>query len=50
MAHMAVEEETDHWGPRAEKNSKVRAAGMLGRVGAKCPIGPTRDTFGPGAV
>jgi hypothetical protein len=24
------------------------AAGMLGRAGAKCPIGPTRDRFGPG--
>jgi hypothetical protein len=31
--HMAAEEKTDHWGPRAEKNSKARAAGMLGRVG-----------------
>jgi hypothetical protein len=31
--HMAAEEKTDHWGPRAEKNSKARAAGMLGCVG-----------------
>jgi hypothetical protein len=36
-AHMAAEEETGHWGPRAEKNSKVRAAGMLGRVGGEMP-------------
>ena len=34
---MAAEEETGHWGPRAEKNSKVRAAGMLGRVGGEMP-------------
>ena len=36
---MAVEEETDHWGPRVEKNSKARAAGMLGRVGRNAQLG-----------
>jgi hypothetical protein len=34
-AHMAAEEKTDHWGPRTKKNSKARAAGMLGRVGGE---------------
>jgi hypothetical protein len=44
---MAVEEETDHWGPRVEKNSKARAAGMLGRVGRNAQLAqaPFRSSF-----